>query len=223
MSDREPATDSRDQQEADGGYFAPLDWTKCILLTTFERDGTPVSAPVRGVVDGDRAYFRARSRSGSVRRLQHIDAVQVAPSSLRGLFTFGSPLHATARLLPTDEASRAARELARKHPLRHRFLITMLHRTRRRQMMHYELLADAAGDQGQCQEGSPAPDQRGDQPGGHAQHQSRESMRVKCVQTRVTDYGIASIASIWPPSAYVALPQAKGTAWRSRESAPGST
>ena len=43
MSDRQSATRSRDQQEASSGYFAPLEWAKCMLLNTFERDGTPVS------------------------------------------------------------------------------------------------------------------------------------------------------------------------------------
>ena len=201
MSDRQSATRSRDQQEASSGYFAPLEWAKCMLLTTFERDGTPVSAPVRGMVDGDRAYFWARSRSGSVRRLQHTAAVQVTPSSLRGFLTFGPPLDATARLLPGEEASRAARELARKHPLQHRFLIPLLHRTPRRQMVGYELLADdAAGDHGQCPEGFRGPDQRADRPGGRAVRQSREVMRIRCVQVHVTDRGIASIACIWPTS-----------------------
>ena len=182
MSDRQSATHGRDQREAGSGYFAPLEWATCILLTTFEPDGTPVSAPVRGVADGDRAYFWAWSRSGSVQRLQHTDAVQVTPCSLRGFFTYGPPLEATARLLPGEEADRAAGKLARRHPVHHRFLIPLLHRTRRQQMMGYELLADgAAGGQGQCPEGSRDPDQRGDQLGGDAVRQSRDVTRASTV------------------------------------------
>jgi uncharacterized protein len=201
MSDRQSATHSRDQQEAGSGYFAPLEWATCILLTTFERDGTPVSAPVRGVADGDRAYFWAWSRSGSVQRLQHTDAVQVMPCSARGFFTHGPPLEAIARLLPGEEADRAARKLARRHPIHHRFLIPLLHRTRRRQMVGYELLADdAAGDQGQCLACFRDPDQLGDQPGGHAVRQTQEVTRIQCVRTHATGPGIASIACIWPAS-----------------------
>jgi PPOX class probable F420-dependent enzyme len=201
MPDRQAATHGRDQQEASSGYFAPLERVKCMLLTTFERDGTPVSAPVRGVVDGDRVYFRAWSRSGSVQRLRHTDAVQVTPCSARGLFTYGPPLEATARPLPDEEADRAAGKLARGHPVQHRFLIPLLHRTRRRQMVHYELLADdAAGDQGQCPEGSRGPDRRGDQPREHAVRQSRDVTRIQRVRAHVTDHGIASIACIWPAS-----------------------
>jgi PPOX class probable F420-dependent enzyme len=192
MSDQEPGTDSRDLREssggpeASGGYFAPLEWAKCMLLTTFERDGTAVSAPVRGVVDGDRAYIWAWSRSGCGRRLQRAGAVQVTPCSLRGFFTHGPPLAVTARQLAGEEATQAARKLARKHPLQHRLLIPLLHRTRRQQMTHFELLADDAGGQS----------------GGHAEHESQELTRVHCIRTDVTDYGVAAIACIWPTSAH---------------------
>src|SRR5215472_10428507 len=201
MPDRQSATHGRDQREASSGHFAPLEWAKCMLLTTFERDGTPVSASVRGVVDGDRAYFWAWSRSGSVQRLLHTGAVQVTPCGARGLFIYGPPLEATARRLPGAEADRAAGKLARRHPVQHRFLIPLLQRIRRRRMVHYELLAeDSASDQGQCPEGFRGSDQRADQPGGHAVRQSREVMRIQCVQVHVTSHGIASIACIWPMS-----------------------
>ena len=55
--------------------------------------------------------------------------------------TTGGPIWATARLLPAEEAGRVAGELARKYPLQHRLLSRLLHRTRRWQMLHYELLA----------------------------------------------------------------------------------
>jgi PPOX class probable F420-dependent enzyme len=119
-----------------------------MLLTTFKRVGSPVSAPVQGLVGGDRAYFRAWSQSGTVKRLQHTDAVQVTPCTVLGLCTFGPPLDATARLLPGEEAGPVAGSLARKYPVQHRFLVSLLHRMRRRQTVHYELLPyDAAGDQ----------------------------------------------------------------------------
>ncbi len=193
MSDQEPGTDSRDlpeassAPEASGGYFAPLEWTKCMLLTTFDRDGTAVSAAVHGVVDGDRAYIWAWSQSGCGRRLQRARAVQVAPCSLRGFFTHGPALAATVRQLAGEEASQAASRLARKHPLQHRLLIPLLHRARRQQMAHYELLAD---------------DDAGVQSGGPAEHASPELARVHWTRTDVTDYGVAAIACIWPTSAH---------------------
>src|SRR5690349_9045710 len=44
-------------EPADGSYFAPLAKARYLLLTTFKQKGTPVSATVPGMVEGDRAYF----------------------------------------------------------------------------------------------------------------------------------------------------------------------
>ena len=145
-----PSTPERSYQQeaADGGYFAALAPTKYMLLTTFKREGTPVSTSVLGVIDGKRAYFRVWSQSGTVKRLRHTAGVQVTPCTVLGLCSFGPPINATARLLPSEEASRVARKLARKYPVRHRSLIPLLYRTWRRQMVHYELLAHDAADTG---------------------------------------------------------------------------
>ena len=78
-------------------YFASLAKARYLLLTTFKRKGPPVSAPVPGIVDGDRAYFGVSSRSGTVKRLQHTDGVQVAPCRALGLVSYGPPLDAAAR------------------------------------------------------------------------------------------------------------------------------
>ena len=108
-----PATRERrdrgDRAETgDGSYFAPLARARYLLLTTFRQKGTPVSAVVQGVADGDRAYFRVRSRSGTARRLRHTDGVQVAPCSALGLWSYGPPLDAAVRPLAGEEASRVA-------------------------------------------------------------------------------------------------------------------
>ena len=149
MPDRPSAADGGYQQElADDGYFAALASARYTLLTTFKRVGSPVSAPVQGLVEGDRAYFRAWSQSGTVKRLRHTGAVQVTPCTVLGLFTFGPPLDATARLLPGEEASPVAGKLARKYPAQRRFLISLLYQMWGRQPVHYELLPyDAADDQ----------------------------------------------------------------------------
>jgi PPOX class probable F420-dependent enzyme len=221
MPGRQFATDSRSQQEAGSGYFAPVERSRHMLLTTFERGGAAVSAPVRGVADGDRAYFWAWSGSASARLLRHAAPVQVTPCSARGFLTYGLPLSATARLLHGDVASRATGKLASRHPVQHRFLIPLLQWARHRQMMIYELLAD--DDQGQHLEGFRARDQRGDQSGGHAVRASREVARIYWVRTHVTDCGVASIACIWPTPPDVTLPPAKKAVRQARSRAPGST
>ena len=124
----------------DDSYFAPLATARYLLLTTFKPKGTPVSAPVQGIVDGDRAYFRVRSRSGTARRLRHTDGVHVAPCSALGLWSNGPPLDAAARPLAGEEASGVAGQLDLKYPVRRRFLARLLPRARHRRLAYYELL-----------------------------------------------------------------------------------
>ena len=121
-------------------YFAPLAKGRYLLLVTFKPKGTPVSAPVQGITDGDRAYFRVWSKSGTARRLQHTDGVQVAPCGALGLWSEGPPLDAAARRLGGEEASRVAGPLARKYPVRRSSLARLLQWARRRQLVYYELL-----------------------------------------------------------------------------------
>lgn len=130
------------------GYFAPLASARYVLLTTFKPDGgTPVASAQRVVVDGDRAYFRTRNGSPVSKRLRRNGRVQVAPSTVLGLCSFGPPFNATARLLAGEQARAAARKLASTRPAR-RGLLTPLSRWMRRwQPIHYELLADEAAEQ----------------------------------------------------------------------------
>lgn len=140
MPDRARATEGSNQQEtADGGYFAPLALARNMRLTIFKRD-VPVFASVHGVVDGDRAYFCARSRSETVKRLRHSGAVQVTPCGVLGFCTYGPPLDAIAQRLSAEQASLVAAKLDHRYPVRRRFLIRRL----RRQAVYYELLADDA-------------------------------------------------------------------------------
>ena len=128
------------EETAGGSYFAPLAKARYLLLTTFKQKGTPVSGPVQGIIDGDRAYLRVWSRSGTVKRLRHTDGVQVAPCGALGLCSHGPPLDAAARRLAGEEVSRVAGQLARKYPVRRRSLARLLQRARRRRLVYYELL-----------------------------------------------------------------------------------
>ena len=132
---------------ASGSYFASLAKARYLRLTTFKRKGTPVTAPVPGIVDGDRAYFGVSSRSGAVRRLQHTDGVQVAPCGALGLVSYGPPLDAAARRLADSEASHVAGHLAHTYPDRRRSLARLLQRARGR-LVYYELLGGPSPDSG---------------------------------------------------------------------------
>jgi len=126
-------------QEALDGYFAPLAAARHVLLTTFKWGRTPVSIPARVVAHGDRAYFQTWSRSPTGRRLRDNDWVQVAPCTALGLYRYGPWLDATARLLAGEEASQAARRLARQHPGRPGGLARVARRIRGARPVHYEL------------------------------------------------------------------------------------
>jgi hypothetical protein len=128
------------EETADDSYFAPLAEARYLRLTTFKQKGTPVSAPVQGIADGGRAYFRVWSQSGTVKRLQHIDGVQVAPCGALGLWSYGPPVDAAARRLADEEARQVAGQLARKYPDRRGSLARLLRRARHRRMVYYELL-----------------------------------------------------------------------------------
>jgi len=133
--------DPGDREETgDGSYFAPLAKARYLLVTTFKPKGTPVSAVVQGIADGDRAYFRVRSRSGTARRLRHTDGVHVAPCRALGLWSNGPPLDAAARPLAGEEASGVAGQLDRKYPVSRRSLARLRQRARHRRLAYYELL-----------------------------------------------------------------------------------
>ncbi len=177
-------------EAADAGYFGLLAPGRYLQVTTSGRDGRPVPARVLGVVDGGRAYFRVRSWSGTVKRLRRSDAVRVRSCDALG-FCHGPQLNAEARLLPAEEASRAAEELARKYPVRRHSLTPWLRRAWRSKVVHYELVTDDfTGDQDTHSGEALAPSQRGDQSGSNAE-------RCEILRTHVTDHGAASIACLW--------------------------
>src|ERR1044072_2704308 len=88
------------------------------LLKTRKRDGSWVGTPVNLAVDGDRAYFSTPAKTAKVKRLRNFDAVEIAPSTLRGKPT-GPPLAARARRLDAEAAAQAHRQLRRTYPILH--------------------------------------------------------------------------------------------------------
>jgi PPOX class probable F420-dependent enzyme len=122
---------------------------KTVLVTTYRQDGRPVGTPVSLAVDGDHAYLRSFEQAGKTRRLRHNPRVEVAPSTARGRLT-GPGIQATARRLDDVESRRAARLLARKHPLLHGVLVPLTHRlgrTKTGKTVHFQL---TPLDQGQA-------------------------------------------------------------------------
>jgi PPOX class probable F420-dependent enzyme len=120
------------------GYFAPIAGAKYIQLTTYRRDGRPVPTPVHVTVADGEAFFRTWDASGKAKRIRHTQTVTIAPSSARGR-PRGEPIRARATLLSGPESDRAARLIARKHPILHGWLIPRLHRRRGWTTQQYRL------------------------------------------------------------------------------------
>lgn len=90
---------------------------KYILLTTFRRDGTPVSTPVWSVsLDGDTIGFWTSSGSGKAKRLAHTARVTVQPCDARGrLRESTEPIEATARVVTGDELAAIKQKVIAKY------------------------------------------------------------------------------------------------------------
>jgi PPOX class probable F420-dependent enzyme len=117
--------------------WEPFVRQKTVLLTSYRRDGTPVSTPVSIAVDGQVAYFRTWHTSGKAKRLRRDPTVLIAPSTGRGRPT-GPSVLGKAELLTGDEARRAARLLAGKYPILHH-LVPVIHRLKRVRTLHYRV------------------------------------------------------------------------------------
>jgi PPOX class probable F420-dependent enzyme len=125
--------------------LAPFVHQKTIALTTYRRDGTPISTPVSIAVDGDRAYVRSFERAWKTRRMANNPEVTVAPSNVRGTAT-GPAVRATARRLSGAEYVHASQALGRKYPFLHRVFVPMTHRLGRAKTgrtVHFELVPEA--------------------------------------------------------------------------------
>ena len=74
---------------------------KYLALTTYKRDGTPITTPVWAApIEGGKIGFWTSSGSGKAKRLAHTSRVLVQPCNARGRVTPGTePVEATAVLV----------------------------------------------------------------------------------------------------------------------------
>lgn len=110
-----------------------------IRLTTYRRDGTPVSTPVNVADDGDRVYFRTYEQAGKFKRLRNNPNVEVAPSTWRGE-AIGPSMPARVRRLSGAEDARAGQLIDEKHTVFQGFLVRTAHRVKGYTTCHFELL-----------------------------------------------------------------------------------
>lgn|GEM_PF-294315 len=89
---------------------------KRALLTTFRRDGTPVSTPVWAAPADGRLYVRSERAAGKLKRLRNDPRVLLAPCTVHGK-PLGAPFEARARALAAAEEPLAERVLANRYGL----------------------------------------------------------------------------------------------------------
>ena len=96
---------------------------KYILLTTFRRDGRPVSTPVWAVaLDSGEVGFWTSSESGKAKRLAHTARVTVQPCDARGRVKEGSAVtDASARIVSGDELETIRERVVAKYGLMTKF------------------------------------------------------------------------------------------------------
>ncbi|MET7454123.1 PPOX class F420-dependent oxidoreductase [Streptomyces sp. NPDC005574] len=95
---------------------------KYLLITSYRKNGTPVSTPVWVVRDGEALGVWTVADSGKVKRIRARGDVLAGPCDVRGNPT-GDQLPATAELVDQATADRYRRLLAAKYGLTGRLIL----------------------------------------------------------------------------------------------------
>ena len=95
---------------------------KYVSLTTFRRDGTPVSTPVWFVAENGSLLVETDGGSYKVKRIRRNDSVTVASCNATGRVV-GEVVSARAAILPAEELLRVERLLHRKYRLDYIFVL----------------------------------------------------------------------------------------------------
>jgi hypothetical protein len=99
---------------------------KYLNLTTYKRDGSPVSTPVWFVEEGGRLFVTTAADSYKAKRLRRNPAAMVSPCTARGVPT-GDAIPVLVEFLPDAEHDRIDRLMAEKYRV-DRILILPIYR-----------------------------------------------------------------------------------------------
>ncbi|HRW20097.1 MAG TPA: PPOX class F420-dependent oxidoreductase [Dermatophilaceae bacterium] len=121
-----------DPRESPSALLALAD-ESFVSVTTFRRDGTPVSAPMWVARDGDRLVLITPQDTGKVKRLRRDPRVELRPCSRRGVVAPDArPVSGVADLsaAPADVAA-AKTAIAAKYGLEYRIFMLIERLVRR--------------------------------------------------------------------------------------------
>ena len=111
--------------------IASLAAGKCLSLTTFRRDGTPVATPVWLVRDGDALLVVTQADSGKAKRLRTDARVLLAPCDARGNLK-GEQVEGTATLQDAVDTARTAQLIEARYGLLGKLLMWRSRRAARK-------------------------------------------------------------------------------------------
>ena len=101
-------------QQTSTKLFSQLQGRNFISLTTFRKNGEPVSTTVWFAQDGEKLYVLTWATAGKVKRIRHNAQVEITPCTFNGKL-LGTATEAMASILPGDLAVCAIRALNRKY------------------------------------------------------------------------------------------------------------
>jgi len=93
-----------------------------VALTTYRRDGTPVTTPVWAAAEGESLYLFSNASAGKVKRLHNSSRAAIAPCTATGTIT-GSQLPAEAFNLTYDQMPKVRRLLTKKYGMAARLFV----------------------------------------------------------------------------------------------------
>jgi PPOX class probable F420-dependent enzyme len=94
-----------------------------VALTTYRRDGTPVTTPVWAAAEGESLYLFTNASAGKVKRLRNSSRAAVAPCTATGKVT-GAQLPAEAFNLASDQMPKVWSLLIKKYGIAARLFAT---------------------------------------------------------------------------------------------------
>lgn len=93
-----------------------------VALTTYRRDGTPVTTPVWAAAEGESLYLFSNAAAGKVKRLRNSSRAAIAPCTATGKVT-GAQLPAEAFNLTNDQMPKVWRLLTKKYGMAARLFV----------------------------------------------------------------------------------------------------
>lgn len=108
--------------------WEPIRRARCVALTTYRKDGTPVTTPMWVAVDGDRILTTSDFDAWKLKRIERDPRVRLAPCTIRGRVT-GDFVDGRGRVLSEAETEQAIAGKKRRYAM-----FRLMVRVRKRQV-----------------------------------------------------------------------------------------